>query len=415
MSCHRSRAIYRKGVGAGGSQPVLFASSLAEVLKGESLVLALGGLVERVIGPVLGRDFPHSGGYSYDPGSLFCVWMLGLVKGVSSTRALEEHCRYDDRFRYLCKGCFPDHTTLSRFRKALGPRLDELMLMVARAAMSEGHLKLRQVAADGTKLAAACTQWRHRAEAMDEEQDAQTLVTAQGSFLIGYNLQVAVDIESGFIAGMEVVPGANDLRGLEPLLESMERQSPSLPQALVADKGYDSFVNAHALDVRGIAGYLPKSRNSPAPFTQTEDGVFRCLSGHVPKESLWASKEGKQYRNLLVSRCRQCPHAAECGLPRKAHQRRMKVPSGEFLGDRRSANIRCESLEGQALMRARGPTVELAFARLKQQMGLRRFRLRARSGARLEFGMYVLALNLRLLLRLFWRLFWPNSLRLDSN
>ena len=405
MSCHRSREIYRKGVGAGAAQGALFCLPLSEALKDEPLVLALGELVERVIGPVLRRDFPIAGGYSYDPAALFAVWMFGIMKGVASTRALEGDCRYDDRFRHLCKGCLPDHTTLSRFRRSLGERMDELMRDVAEAAMEAGWLKLRQVAADGTKLAAACTQWRVRAEAMDNEPEAQKLRTPHGDYIMGYNLQAAVDMETGFIAAFEAVDEANDLRGLEPLMRQMERQCPKMPEALVADKGFDSLPNAHALDSRQIAGYLPRCRGSCAPFSLGADGVFRCLAGHIPLKSL-RKRRDHEFLNLRVSQCRHCSHRQACGL-KTGHQRQMQVPLGEPIGDRRAANLRCDTPDGRTLMKARGPTVELLFARLKQQLGLRRFRLRHKDGVRLEFGLYALALNLRLLMEPFWRFFPP--------
>ena len=55
----------------------------------------------------------------YDPVMLLTVWMYAYLRGVLSTRAVEDRCRYDATFRVACGRAIPDHTTFSRFRRRL--------------------------------------------------------------------------------------------------------------------------------------------------------------------------------------------------------------------------------------------------------------------------------------------------------
>ena len=55
----------------------------------------------------------------YDPVMLLTVWMYAYLRGVLSTRAVEDRCRYDATFRVACGREVPDHTTFARFRQHL--------------------------------------------------------------------------------------------------------------------------------------------------------------------------------------------------------------------------------------------------------------------------------------------------------
>jgi len=48
---------------------------------------------------------------------LVTLLMYAYVRGVLSSRAVEDRCRYDATFRLVCGSRVPDHVTVSRFRK----------------------------------------------------------------------------------------------------------------------------------------------------------------------------------------------------------------------------------------------------------------------------------------------------------
>jgi len=405
MSSRRDRPVYRKGDGLASEQPLLLGDPLEERLKSEPLVLGLRELVESVLGEELRKGFSRSGGYSYDPAGLLCVWMYGLMKGVTSSRRLEEACRYDVRYEYLCRSCQPDHTTLSRFRHSLGDTLDALFVRIALAAREENLITGRVAMVDGTKIPAARSQWKKllgQAD-IDDPPDGETM-KSYGRYFYGYNVQMAVDMDSGMVLGHAATTSSNDLASMEELLCKVESQSGVVPEKVVADKGYSSHPNAHALDSRGIDGFLPPMRG-PAPFSPGEDGSFQCAAGHRPSEGkVYDRAYDTHYRELRVSKCSNCQISATCGSGSGA-QRRQKLPTHLPFGDLRRANLNALDPTNQPLMRSRAPTIERIFGILKWCMGLSRFKLKTTAGAHLEFGLTALAYNLRRLIRALWKLF----------
>src|SRR5579864_2931722 len=78
--------------------------------------------VEAVVTPELtARLVPavrsRKGRARYDPVMLLTLLAYAYMRGVLSSRAIEDRCRYDATFRVTCGGPVPDHVTIARFRK----------------------------------------------------------------------------------------------------------------------------------------------------------------------------------------------------------------------------------------------------------------------------------------------------------
>ena len=71
-------------------------------------------LTARLVPPVRSRK----GRRRYDPVMLLTLLAYSYLRGVLSTRAIEDRCRYDVTFRVACGQHVPDHVTVSRFRQA---------------------------------------------------------------------------------------------------------------------------------------------------------------------------------------------------------------------------------------------------------------------------------------------------------
>jgi len=67
-------------------------------------------------------------------------------------------------------------------------------------------------------------------------------------FVQAYNAQAVVEPERGLIVGQGVTEAANDKEQLKPMVETMERQSGQLPEAILADSGYCSDENLQYLE-----------------------------------------------------------------------------------------------------------------------------------------------------------------------
>ena len=105
------------------------------------LLLAVLHFIEDAAGPA-----------RYDPVMLLAVWMYAYLRGVLSTRAVEDRCRYDATFRVACGREVPDHTTFSRFRQHLFAQAglaEDLFYQVLYVCAGAGLGRLGVVAGDG--------------------------------------------------------------------------------------------------------------------------------------------------------------------------------------------------------------------------------------------------------------------------
>jgi len=396
---HRSVQVFRKGEGPLSLQPSLLPSSLDDFLPSDHQVRRLRRLVEEHLSVRLRSMALDCGGIPHDPVGLFSVWVYGMMQGERSSRRLEDHCRYDVRYAHLCAGVRPDHATLARFRDRLGDVLPDLFSEICELGKKQGMLPARVLAVDGTKVAGASSQWRNALKE-SAEQDEPTMVDARNRFLTGYNVQVGVDTHSGFIAGCHVSSAANDSAQMSPVLEAVEAQAHLVPEAVVADTGYDAPANHVALGKSGVVGYIVPHPHRGRILRRDESGVLRCPAGHEPSKLL-TRKRGTDYDVYRVSHCRKCPLKLKCGV--NGHQKEVCVQKGM---DPCFAVAHAEKMsteDARAILRLRGPTVERTFAELKATMRFDRFRLKGQAKARLEVLLLASAYNLRMLLRLIWR------------
>jgi transposase len=112
-------------------------------------------LVTRLNLKELFARYSDQGGDSYSPDMMLALWFYAYSNGITSTRDLEELCKYDTRYMYISGNRQPDHTTLSRFRKAHVDLLSEYFLQIIMIARGEGISVFNHIAIDGTKIKAS--------------------------------------------------------------------------------------------------------------------------------------------------------------------------------------------------------------------------------------------------------------------
>ena len=141
----------------------------------------------------------------YNPVMLVTVWLYAYLRGVLSTRAVEDRCRYDATFRVACGRLVPDHTTFSRFRRHLLAQdglAEDLSCRVLHVSALAGLGRLTVVAGDGVKIAASASKEANRTEAGLRKLAAQVIAGAR---------KAAADED----ADKGVLPGTDLLRGAE--------------------------------------------------------------------------------------------------------------------------------------------------------------------------------------------------------
>ena len=106
--------------------------------------------------------------------------------------------------------------------------------------------------------------------------------TATGSYLQGYNAQIAVDEEAQIIVAARVVQQANDCQQLVPTLKEVERNVGRMPEKATADAGYFSVSAVTNETLREVDLYVPP--NEPVP--RDDDGCEMGEPGSVRKQ-MW--------------------------------------------------------------------------------------------------------------------------------
>ena len=177
------------------------------------------GTVERVVTrDVIDRMVPPApkgsaaGPARYDPVMLLTVWMYAYLRGVLSTRAVEDRCRYDATFRVACGREIPDHTTFSRFRRHLLAQdglAEDLFCLVLRVCACAGLGRLSVVAGDGVKIAANASKEASRTEAGLRKLAGQVMAGARKA-------AAAEDADRDAAPGADLLLGADIAPGPDP-------------------------------------------------------------------------------------------------------------------------------------------------------------------------------------------------------
>jgi len=93
----------------------------------------------------------------WDPQLLVSLWLYAYSRGVNSAREIARRCTYEPGFEWLC-GMEPiNYHTLSDFRVAHGPALQEMFVEVLGVLSGEGLVSLERVMHDGTKIKACAS------------------------------------------------------------------------------------------------------------------------------------------------------------------------------------------------------------------------------------------------------------------
>lgn len=151
----------------------------------------------------------------YDPVMLLTVWTYAYLRGVLSSRAVEDRCRYDATFRVACGRYVPDHTTLARFRQHLLARdglAEELFYRVLRVCACAGLGRLTVVAGDGVKIAANASKEATRTEAGLRKLAAKMVDGAQAAAAADAASQPPLP-GTDLLLGAETAPDPNSRAG----------------------------------------------------------------------------------------------------------------------------------------------------------------------------------------------------------
>ncbi len=130
--------------------------SLEELIDKNHPVRIVNQIIERIdIDPLLSK-FKGGGTSSYHPRMLLKVLIYAYVNNTYSSRRMEAALKENIHFMWLAGMNKPDHNTINRFRSdRLKDVLKTVFGKVVELLVEAGHLDLKEIYTDGTKLEGA--------------------------------------------------------------------------------------------------------------------------------------------------------------------------------------------------------------------------------------------------------------------
>jgi hypothetical protein len=219
---------------------------------------------------------------------------------------------------------------------------------------------------------------------------------------LGYNAQIVVDHDSDMIVAEEVVTDATDRGQLVPMLENVVDTLGQTAGETAADKGYWSGPQLEQAERRRLPVLVPAQEESgkgdyaKSKFRwDAERDLYVCPRGvELPLASINNATTGKAAHRLYRCHDAACPVRAKCTKDKNG--RGIKRYAGEDALARQATKL--EKRENQVLWSLRKEIVEHVFGIVKTIDGFRRFTVRGLEGARAQWSLVCLAVNLRKLL-----------------
>ena len=390
------------------------------------------------------KDFYSSTGRpSIDPEVLLRLLLVGYLYGITSERRLMDEVRMHLAYRWFTRLGFdqeiPDHSTFSknrhgRFRQSGVFR--KVFEEIVHRCLEAGFVEGRNVAVDGTlvganasqqsrvpreklievaKLSRTVQEYLTELERENPVADSEVSMKFQekvsttdpdaiwavksGPAVLGYYDNYLIDTTSRVILSVDATPAlfSHEALAARRMLEHVS-QFGIHPQNLAADKAYGSGEFLAWLLARNIQPHIPvidRRHQTQGHFTR-EHFLFE------PKENAYYCPEGKPlhyggqrrssggdlYRST-ETQCRGCPQKQSCTA---GPYRRLFVHWQDSA--RQTVRALASTPEYKRSQRARYK-VEALFAELKQQIKLRKARLRRLWNVTEQFYLAATAQNLK--------------------
>ncbi len=393
------------------------------------------------------RDcYSETGRPSIDPEVLLRVLLLGYLYGVTSERKLLEELRMHLAWRWFTGLGFdqeiPHHSTFSKNRHGRFQEsnlFQELFERIVEQCIQAGLVQGAQMSVDGSFIQADADHHsripreqlaeaakvnygaRKYLEELEQENgegesvhqqdkvsttdpDATYMTKGNRAAELGYFDNYLIDNDSCVIVGVQATAArlSQESAAARDMLDRYRERHGRLPQSLAADNTYGNGELLQWLDDRGITPYI-RVKECPTP-TRDLYGIEKFT--YMPEQDRYICPEGKPLKYVGINklnrvhtyhstakRCRGCPQKPQCtrgkyrivsihvceAARQKAHQIAKTPQFAEALRKRRK--------------------VEALFSELKNQIGLRRLRLRRIKFVREQFYLAAAAQNLKRLVR----------------
>jgi transposase len=142
------------------NQVMMLPPSLEELIDKNHPVRIVNQVIDRIDIDALLKKFKGGGTSSYHPRMLLKVLVYAYVNNTYSSRRMESALKENIHFMWLAGMNKPDHNTINRFRSdRLKDVLKTVFGQVVELLVEAGHLDLKEIYTDGTKLEAQANRY----------------------------------------------------------------------------------------------------------------------------------------------------------------------------------------------------------------------------------------------------------------
>src|ERR1700755_119231 len=391
-------------------------------------------------------SYSDTGRPSIDPELLLRILLIGYLYGVTSERKLVEELQMHLAWRCFTGLSFdqeiPHHSTFSKNRHGRFHESDlfqQLFEEIVDRCQEAGLVEGEHLSVDGSFIAANASRSsriprEQLAEAaqvkltireylteleqqnpIEEPAHQQALVSTtdpdstyatKGSRAaeLGYFNNYLIDNKSCVIVGVQATSARlsqESAAAREMITRSAERRG-RFSQSVAADTTYGNGELLAWFEERNITPYI-RVKESPAPKTNLY-GIEKFT--YAPETNSYPCPAGKRLTYLGVNprnrnhiyratrkRCRECVYKSQCTT---GHYRQIAIHVHEAARQRARERTTVPAFAAAQRQRRK---VEALFAELKNQIGLRRVRLRRIKHVREQFFLAATAQNLKRLAR----------------
>jgi transposase len=428
-------------------RPQLFISAMCvdEFVPHDSYVRVLDKVVNALDLYDILRRYPGGGAPAYHPRMLLKLLIFAYSQGIRSSRRIAELCERDLWCMFLCEMQKPDFHTIARFRRKHEQAFKALFLHTVHSCQEEGLVLLEHVAVDGTKIEADVSGKRTysakraeqdaadaqvtidrilaEAEAADQEDelndqttaakrsralqnlkrrkehaeaalkeiqetgrstiattdlDSRVMKTGSGN-RPAFNAQAAVDDAHGVIVAAAITQDSTDGAQLPQMVPEIARNTGFEPACVTADTGFNTPETLEAMEEQEIDAYIAQYSKRPSregfaydadtdEITHTDPQTGNKMILKFYRMRKHSNKTYRVYRDAKNKKDMYFTLRPDKELEQEARMR-----------------AKLQTAAGKAIYKKRQETVEPVFGHIKSRLGLRRFILRGKSGATVEF------------------------------
>jgi hypothetical protein len=212
------------------------------------------------------------------------------------------------------------------------------------------------------------------------DHESRSMMNKKNRMELSYNMQIAVDYDSGIILANSVTQDPTDHYQLIPQIEHTIDTIGPLPDeiAINADNGYFTKTNLQYLDINELDGYIPNRKQ--AHESKKHFKTYKPFSKHnfiynyekdfylCPNNEKLEYKKTYQYNNIhmrqyYTNKCLNCTNQLECTGKNRV---RIITDYGDVLSKRMA--LKMETEKGKIEFAKRKMTVEWPFGNIKENL-----------------------------------------------